>query len=266
DIEGVDFILCDLGISMFHYKESMRGFSFDDNDSLDMRLDKDIPITASDIVNSYDEISIRKILYAYGEESRARQIARNIVRERNNHTIESASHLQKIIREALPPRKHGDRTNPATKTFQALRIYVNQELDHIESGLTACIGRLNPGGRLGVISFHSLEDRLVKRVFRHFSSACICPPEFPVCQCSGYPVIKSLTKKPIEPNNREKDNNPSSRSAKLRVVEKLYETKKDTWQGLESTFQKAREVSRSSHLPGDSTYHKPGIIHGMAKH
>ena len=266
DIGGVDFILCDLGISMYHYKESKRGFSFEDNDSLDMRLDKGIAITASDIVNTYEEEAIRKIIFAYGEENRARQIARNIVWERKKQAIQSAYHLQKVISKAFPPKKHGEKINPATKTFQALRIYVNQEFSHLEHGLIAGIERLRPGGRLGVISFHSLEDRLVKRIFRYFSSECVCPTEFPVCQCSGYPVIKSLTKKPIEPKISEKESNPSSRSAKLRVVEKLYETKKDTWETFKSSYQRSREVSRSQNILSDSTYHKSGLIHGVAKH
>ncbi len=230
NIARVDLILCDLGISMFHFKEAKRGFSFMDKETLDMRLDREGSITAYDIVNSFKEYDIRKLLFQYGEESRAKLIARNIVKARKIMPIKTADDLQKVICSGLPKRKTTDKLHPATKTFQALRIYVNNELDHIKDGLIQGIRRLNVGGKIAVISFHSLEDRIVKQVFKHFSRRCICPADYPICQCGGNSTLKLLTKKPVTPTNNEINVNPAARSAKLRVVEKIYEASEKLWE------------------------------------
>ncbi len=228
-IDKVDFVLYDLGVSMYHFKSSQRGFSFKDSNSLDMRLDNNSDLTASDVINGYSENDLADIIYYYGEEKKSRQIAKSIVQYRKNKIITNALELQDIILRAYPGSIINRKINPATKTFQALRIFINNELDHLESGLIQGIKRLSIGGRLAVISFHSLEDRIVKNIFKYYSKTCICPEEYLKCQCGGKPVLKKLTKKPITPNRNEKDTNISSRSAKLRVVEKVYETTKHNW-------------------------------------
>lgn len=219
--EQPDLILFDLGISIFHYAESDRGFSFKKDERLDMRLNEDSPLTAAIIVNSYSEEDIANVIYKYGEERYSRRIARAICERRIEKNIEKSSELEDIIFKAVPATyKHG-RIHPATRTFQALRIEVNKELDRIEPALRGAVECLKPGGRIAVITFHSLEDRIVKWTFKDLARKCTCPPEQMQCTCGGKAKIKILTKKPIVATDDENKMNPPSRSAKLRVIEKL---------------------------------------------
>lgn len=201
--EGVDLVLFDLGISVFHYEESQRGFSLRRSEDLDMRLDMNSSLDASYVVNTYDEKSLADLIFNYGEERYSRRIAAAICRERRNKAITKTDELADIIFRAVPGEYRHRHIHPATKTFQALRIEVNGELDRIEPALEGALKALNPGGRIGVITFHSLEDRPVKWFFRNRQDQ-----------------VEILTKKPIIPSEEESANNPPSRSAKLRVVEK----------------------------------------------
>jgi 16S rRNA (cytosine1402-N4)-methyltransferase len=215
-----DLVLFDLGISRFQYEVSGRGFSFDRDEPLDMRLSDGLPASAADLVNGSGVEELADILARYGEERHARLIARRIVRERERSPIATAAHLARVIRTAVPPSYRHGRIHPATRSFQALRIAVNHELDQLERGLAGAFRVLTPGGRLGVISFHSLEDRIVKRFFRERSRTCTCPPEFPVCRCGGHRELHLVTAKPVRPGAAERAANPASRSAKFRVAEK----------------------------------------------
>jgi 16S rRNA (cytosine1402-N4)-methyltransferase len=178
-----DLVLMDLGISRFHYEASGRGFSFDRDEPLDMRLGVDLTTTAADIVNTAEPAEIADILFRYGEERFARPIVSRIMREREREPIESSRRLAAIVASAVPDKYRHMRIHPATRTFQALRIAVNRELEQLETGLAEALRILAPGGRIGVISFHSLEDRIVKLFFREKSKECTCPPEWPICQC-----------------------------------------------------------------------------------
>ncbi len=216
--DAPDLVLMDLGISRFHYEASGRGFSFDRDEPLDMRLSPDLSLSAADIVNGWDREDIADVLLRYGEERFSRQIASRIVRERAKEPIRSAARLAAVVAAAVPgPRR---RIHPATKTFQALRIAVNRELEQLEQGLAAVPRLLPPGGRGGVISFHSLEDRLVMGFFRETSRECTCPPEWPICQCGGKAELRLVTRKPVVASAEEVSRNPASRSARLRVAEK----------------------------------------------
>ena len=217
---GADLILMDLGISRFHYEASGRGFSFDRDESLDMRLSPGLSTTAADLVNTLDQRDLADILFRYGEESFSRQIAARIVRQREKAQITSAVELSKIVVSAVPAKYQRRRIHPATRTFQALRIAVNRELEQLETGLAQAVAVLSPGGRIGVITFHSLEDRIVKRFFREKSRECTCPPEWPICQCGGKAELRLVTAKPVTASGDEVSRNPASRSAKLRVAEK----------------------------------------------
>ncbi len=239
NINKADFIFYDLGISMYHYKKADRGFSFENSNSLDMRLDKEKDLTAYDIINHFDQKDISNIIYYLGEEKKANIIAKRIISERSKSSIKSAKELNNIICSVT---KHNHRINPSTKTFQALRIYVNNEFSHIESGVIQAIRRLSIGGRIAIISFHSLEDRIIKNIFKHLSLSCICNDEVLRCECRIKPILKILTKRPITPNNKEIFNNPSSRSAKLRVAEKLYEPEYELWQKTKKVYQKRKKL------------------------
>ncbi|HVP19947.1 MAG TPA: 16S rRNA (cytosine(1402)-N(4))-methyltransferase RsmH [Spirochaetia bacterium] len=217
---NADLILMDLGISRFHYEASGRGFSFDRDESLDMRLGSDLSATAADMVNTLDQRDLAEVFFRYGEERFARPIASRIVREREKEPIESAARLARIVASAVPAQSRRPRIHPATRTFQALRIAVNRELEQLEDGLAEALTVLAPGGRIGVITFHSLEDRIVKRFFRDKSRDCTCPPEWPICQCGGKGELRLVTAKPIAVSPEEITRNPASRSAKLRVAEK----------------------------------------------
>jgi 16S rRNA (cytosine1402-N4)-methyltransferase len=215
-----DLILMDLGISRYHYEASGRGFSFDRDESLDMRLSADLPVSAADLVNTSEARELTDILFRYGEERHARAIVSRIVRERADAPISSSSRLAAIVAAAVPAEYRRRRIHPATRTFQALRIAVNRELEQLEKGLVEALRVLKPGGRIGVISFHSLEDRIVKRYFREKSRECTCPPEWPICQCGGKAELRLVTGKPVTASEEEISRNPASRSAKLRVAEK----------------------------------------------
>ncbi len=217
-----DLILFDLGISVFHYERSKRGFSFRYDEELDMRLNPDSESeSASDIVNSYREEELASLIYLYGEEKLSRRIARSIVQAREGGRIESSKALADIIWNAVPSSYRYGPIHPATRTFQALRIKVNSELKHIPDALHNAFKVLKPGGKLGVITFHSLEDRIVKNYFRNLGKECVCPPEYPVCKCGGSACAEILTRKPVEPDEEEVKVNSPSRSAKLRVVRKI---------------------------------------------
>lgn len=221
--ERPQVVLLDLGISVYHYEESGRGFSFRGEEPLDMRLDPSAGESAADVVNSWSEEELARVIWTYGEESSSRRIARRLVEARREERIETAKQLADRIWEAVPPAARHGRIHPATKTFQALRIVVNGELDRLERVLEAAFRVLAPGGRLCVITFHSLEDRAVKQFFRDKAKACVCGPEVPRCRCGGQPLARDLTRHPVVAGQDELDVNPPSRSAKLRAVRKLRE-------------------------------------------
>jgi len=218
-IKAVDGILLDLGVSMYHFFDAEKGFSFSKDGPLDMRLSRKGKVSAYDIVNKWDQEKIAEIVYKYGEEKMAGRIARRIIEERNKKNIGTTGELARIVSSAAGGKRGG--IHPATKTFQALRIAVNDELNNLKSVLPAAVSLLKTGGRLCVISFHSLEDRIVKEQFRCFSNPCECPSDFIRCVCGKKPEIKIITKKPVCPGEAETVVNPSARSAKLRVVEKI---------------------------------------------
>ncbi|MCY1152125.1 MAG: 16S rRNA (cytosine(1402)-N(4))-methyltransferase RsmH [Sphaerochaetaceae bacterium] len=217
----LDLVLIDLGISIYHYEESNRGFSFKKDEKLDMRLNEKSDLTAQMVVNSYSQEDLANLIYKYGEERYSRRIAKAICEARGLKKIESSNELETIIFNCVPQNyKHG-RLHPATRTFQALRIEVNNELDRIESTIINATKALKVGGRMAVISFHSLEDRIVKWTFKELAKTCTCPPEAIYCTCDTKPLVKILTKKPIVATEEENKVNPPSRSAKLRVIERI---------------------------------------------
>ena len=223
NIERPDRILFDLGISTYHYEKSDRGFSFRKDEKLDMRLNRNLELSAADIVNTYPETELANLIFEYGEERYSRRIASAIVKARKEAKFEYAKQLADVIWKAVPAPYRRGRNHPATKSFQAIRIVVNGELARLEEALEAALRVLKPGGKMGVISFHSLEDRIVKRFFKKMSLKCICPPEAPVCTCRAKSIVKILTKKPVAPEESEVKENQPSRSSKLRVVEKVNE-------------------------------------------
>lgn len=220
DIKKVDGILLDLGVSSYQFDNTERGFSYREDAPLDMRMDRDTSYTAQDIVNDYTESELRRIISDYGEEKFAGRIASNIVRSREIKRIETTFELNDIIKNSIPAaaRRHGG--NPSKKTYQALRIELNKELMVLEDSLEEMIEMLNPGGRLCIITFHSLEDRIVKSAFKTAENPCICPPEFPVCTCGRVSKGRVINRKPITASNDELEENPRSSSAKLRIFEK----------------------------------------------
>lgn len=221
EIPAVDGMLFDLGVSSPQLDHAERGFSYMADAPLDMRMDQSQTLTAYGIVNETEEAELRRIFYQYGEERYAPQIAGAICRRRQQKPIETTLELAEVIRSAMPPQALREKQHPAKRTFQAIRIAVNDELSAVDELLQAAIPRLNPGGRLCVISFHSLEDRIVKTAFAGFAKGCTCPPDFPVCVCGKKPQIRLIPRKPILPSPQELAVNPRARSAKLRVAEKL---------------------------------------------
>ena len=223
DLDRPDTILFDLGISGYHYDRSGRGFSFRKDEPLDMRLSEDLELSARDIINEYPESELADIFYEFGEERYSRRIARAIVDYRSGSPIDSSSTLADLIYRAVPSEYRHGKIHPATRSFQGLRIAVNGELARLEAALSGALSTVKVGGRIGVISFHSLEDRIVKRFFREKNKTCTCPPEQPMCNCGGRRMVEIVTKKPISATDDERSANASSRSAKLRVVIKLEE-------------------------------------------
>ncbi len=219
-IGKVDAILADLGWSSDQLIG--KGMSFQEDEQLDMRLSEDQEISARNIVNEYEQRELERIIRENGEEKFWKIIVKRIVEYRKEKTIEGTVELAEIVKNAIPEKFRHAKMNLATKTFQALRIEVNQELANLEKFIPQAIGRLNPGGRLAIISFHSLEDRIVKNSFKENARGCICPPDFPQCACGKKPKIAIITKKPIAPTDLEVSDNPKSRSAKLRVCEKIH--------------------------------------------
>ncbi|MBW2217881.1 MAG: 16S rRNA (cytosine(1402)-N(4))-methyltransferase RsmH, partial [Deltaproteobacteria bacterium] len=222
EISAVDGILLDLGLSLHQLENSGRGFSFNKNEPLDMRMDIDSDTTAKDIVNTTDEKSLARIFKTYGEERMARRIARQIVSTRKHKPVLTSRQLSDIVISAYSKKGAGHhRIHPATRVFMALRIAVNRELERLENFMAGVSDILNPEGRLCVLSFHSLEDRIVKKNIKALEKECICPPDFPKCVCNKQKLVKSVTRKPLTPEKEEILINPMSRSAKLRVAEKL---------------------------------------------
>lgn len=220
DIKKINGILLDLGVSSYQLDNPERGFCYSQDAYLDMRMSKE-GLSAYDIVNNYDVNDIADIIFNYGEEKFSRSIAKNIEKYRKNKPIETTYELADIIKRSIPAKMRRIGGNPCKRTFQALRIAVNDELGGISECIDKVFGRLDIGGRFCIITFHSLEDRIVKRKFAYLAKGCICPPEFPVCVCGQRPKAKIITKKPILPSEGEVNINSRSKSAKLRVIEKI---------------------------------------------
>ncbi len=220
-IDGIDGAVIDLGVSSYQLDTPERGFSYMNDAPLDMRMNPESPLSAREVVNEYPESELKRIIYEYSEERFAGRIASAICAAREAAPIKTTFELVDIIKSAIPAKAREDGPHPAKRTFQAIRIEVNSELSIIEPTLNDLIASLKIGGRLSVISFHSLEDRIVKQTFAAHSRGCTCPKDFPVCVCGKKPIIKVLTHKPILPSERELDENPRSRSAKLRIAEKI---------------------------------------------
>ncbi|MEK4112703.1 16S rRNA (cytosine1402-N4)-methyltransferase [Paenibacillus sp. DS2363] len=217
----VDGILYDLGVSSPQFDEGERGFSYNHDAPLDMRMDQDAMLTAKEIVNEWPEEEIARILYRYGEEKFSRRIARVIVGKRAQSTIETTGELVELIKEGIPAAARRTGGHPAKRSFQALRIAVNDELGAFEEGLHQAVRCLAPGGRVSVITFHSLEDRICKQIFSSYLEKCTCPPDFPLCVCGGKGTLRLVNRKPLIPTETELTKNSRARSAKLRVAEKL---------------------------------------------
>lgn len=221
-IQNIDGILWDLGVSSHQLDCKERGFSYMADAPLDMRMDRDAPLTAEIVVNTYAESDLYRIIRDYGEEKFASAIARRIVMEREAEPILTTGRLAKVIEASIPPKnRRSENKHPAKRSFQAIRIEVNGELSTIAPSIRAGVERLSPGGRAAVITFHSLEDRIVKNTFADLCRGCECPPDFPVCVCGKKPEAVQITRKPLIPSEKETEDNPRARSSKLRVIEKL---------------------------------------------
>ena len=221
NIPGVDGILLDLGVSSPQLDDGERGFSYMVDAPLDMRMNNEDTLSARDVVNTWSYEELKRILYDYGEERYAPAIASHICKKRENKPIETTLELVDVIRGAMPPAALREKQHPAKRSFQAIRIAVNDELGSVEKVMEDAIPCLNPGGRLAVITFHSLEDRIVKNAMAAAARGCTCPPNFPVCVCGKKPQVKIITRKPITSTDQELEENPRARSAKLRICEKL---------------------------------------------
>lgn len=221
DINGVDGIVLDLGVSSYQLDTVGRGFTYRENAPLDMRMDQRQNKTAKDIVNEYSEMELFRVIRDYGEERFAKNIARHIVQARAIKPIETTEELNGVIRGAIPAKARLNGGHPSKRTYQAIRIELNHELEVLEHSLDDMIGLLNSKGRLCVITFHSLEDRIVKTIFKRNENPCICPPDFPVCTCGRVSRGRVITKKPVVPQEKELEDNPRAKSSKLRVFEKI---------------------------------------------
>ena len=219
-VSGADGMLFDLGVSSPQLDDASRGFSYMQDAPLDMRMDTSAPLSAYEVVNTWSQEELRRILYEYGEERYAPAIAKAIVRARETAPVNTTLELVEIIRGAMPPAALREKQHPAKRSFQAIRIAVNGELDALPPMLEAAVDGLNPGGRLAVITFHSLEDRIVKRTLADLAKGCTCPPEFRVCVCGRKPRVRLVNRKPVTADGAELADNPRARSAKLRVAEK----------------------------------------------
>ena len=217
----VDGVLADLGVSSHQLDEADRGFSYMQDAPLDMRMDIRCSFSAYDVVNTYSEAELSKIIKDYGEDNWAKRIAKFIVEGRKEKNIETTGELVEIIKKAIPKKARIDGPHPAKRTFQAIRIEVNNELGVITEMIDDAASIMNEGGRICIITFHSLEDRIVKNAFRDLATDCICPPHIPICQCDKEALVKVITRKPILPTDKEIEENPRSRSAKLRVAERI---------------------------------------------
>ena len=220
-IESIDGFLVDLGVSSHQLDVPERGFSYMQDAPLDMRMDNNAELSAYDVVNTYSEAELKRVIKDYGEENWSARIAKLIVERRATMPIRTTFELVDAIKAAIPKKMRDENQHPAKRTFQAIRIEVNRELDVIEKTLLAAVEMMNEGGVLAVITFHSLEDRIVKNVFKKLQYSCTCPPEFPVCICNSKQVVEIITRKPILPSENEVEMNPRSRSAKLRAARKL---------------------------------------------
>lgn len=221
EIEKIDGMLMDLGVSSYQLDEGERGFSYMKDAPLDMRMNREDSLSAYNVVNEYDEEELYRIIRDYGEEKFARRIAKFIVDRRVEKNIETTLELVDLIKDAIPAKARREGPHPAKRTFQAIRIEVNSELSILNKTMEDAVNRLNKGGRLAIITFHSLEDRIVKVKFKELATICTCPREFPICTCGGTAKVKLVSRKAIEPTKEEVERNPRSRSAKLRVIEKL---------------------------------------------
>ncbi|SKA77071.1 16S rRNA (cytosine1402-N4)-methyltransferase [Clostridium sp. USBA 49] len=221
NIDKVDGILMDLGVSSYQLDEAERGFSYMKDSFLDMRMNRESELSAFDVVNSYSEEKLYKLIKDYGEEKFAKRIAKFIVEKRKEKDINTTFELVDIIKNAIPAKARREGPHPAKRTFQAIRIEVNKELEILGKAIEDSVERLKVGGRISIITFHSLEDRIVKNKYKELENPCICPKNFPICVCGKSPKLKIITRKPIEPSEEEILNNPRSRSAKLRVAEKI---------------------------------------------
>ena len=221
NIENLGGVLADLGCSSHQFDTPERGFSYMHDAPLDMRMDTDAPLSAYEIVNEYDEAELRRVIFEYGEERFSARIASSIVKARELSPIKTTGELSNIIKSAIPKAQRMDGPHPAKRTFQAIRIEVNRELDSIRPLIEDASNALAPTGRIAIISFHSLEDRIVKQTYKSLMTGCTCPKDFPVCICGNKPKIKEVTKKPTLPSDEELNANPRARSAKLRVAEKI---------------------------------------------
>ncbi len=220
-IDRINGLLLDLGVSSHQLDTAERGFSYQADAPLDMRMDIRNPLTAKKIVNEYSEENLKRILFEYGEERFSSRIASNIIREREKAPIETTGELAEIIKRSIPSAARDGGHHPAKRSFQALRIEVNAELDVIAPAIRSAVRLLAPGGRIAIITFHSLEDRIVKQIFSELAQGCTCPRDFPVCVCGKRPLVRVISRKPILPTEAELAVNPRARSAKLRVAEKL---------------------------------------------
>ena len=220
-IEKVDGILLDIGVSSHQLDEEERGFSYNKDAPLDMRMDETQDFTAWDVVNKYSEEELKRIIWDYGEERWAKRIAEFIVNVRETQPIDTTLQLVDVIKKAIPKKVRMEGHHPAKKTFQAIRIEVNGELEVLEKSIPKMCRLLNKGGRIAIITFHSLEDRIVKETFKELNKDCICPPEIPICVCDKKQEIKIITRKPITPTESEIERNPRSRSSKLRIAERV---------------------------------------------
>ncbi len=220
-VERIDGVVADLGVSSFQLDNADRGFSYMQTSRLDMRMSREDKLSAYEVVNTYEEKELSRVINLYGEERFAGAIAKRICKERENAPIETTTQLSEIIKSAIPTKNKKDGPHPAKRTFQAIRIEVNSELDVIDKMIQSLFEKLQSRGRMAIITFHSLEDRIVKQTFAEKTKGCECPPDFPVCVCGKKPTGIVVTRKPILPSEEELEENPRSRSAKLRVIEKI---------------------------------------------